>query len=200
VKHNADRLGAELLAANPGLDFRAVVDAAGMPDLSAAVWPAPYSYSGFMIDSWAHMTADWNARVDASCLAAYAVADQWHCADSTNVLLNYLDPPFLHRMDLQDENAIDTWLAGFGTRQQFSDAVEAQRLALAVNPAPQVFGPICGKHVGLDDDRAFRCQQIAAANGPTYHDTLWSWVNGVYLAGTVDTWQGGGPSPFCGCP
>ena len=200
VKHNADRLGADLLATNPGLDFRAVVDAAGMPDLSAAAWPPRYSYSGFFMDVWSHMTLDWHARVDASCLAAYVAADQYRCADTTNVLLHYLDTPFLHRMDLQDENAIDTWLAGFGTRQQFSDAVEAQLLSLAVNPAPQVFGPICGVHVGLDNDRAFRCQQIGAANGPTYHDTLWSWVNGVYLAGTVDTWQGGAPSPFCGCP
>jgi Pectinacetylesterase len=200
VKHNADRLGADLITTNPGLDFRAVVDAVGMPDLSAAVWPAPNSYVGFFTDLWNHITLDWNARVDDSCLAAYGAADQYHCADSTNVLLNYLDTPFLHRMDLQDSNAIDTWLAGFGTRQEFSDAVEAQLLALAVNPAPQVFGPICGDHVGIDNDRAFRCQQIGAANGPTYHDTLLDWVNGIFLAGTVDTWQGGAPSPFCSCP
>jgi hypothetical protein len=200
VKHNADRLGAELIAANPTLDFRAVVDAVGMPDLSGATWPAPSTYAGFFTDVWGHMTLDWNARVDDSCLAAHAAADQYLCADSTNVLLHHLSTPFLHRMDLQDENSIDTWLAGFGTRQEFSDAVEAQLLALAANPAPQVFGPICSVHVGLDNDRAFRCQQIGAANGPTYHDTLWSWVNDIYLAGTVDTWQGGGPSPFCGCP
>jgi hypothetical protein len=99
-------------------------------------------------------------------------------------------------MDLQDSNAIDTWLAGFGTVRSSPMPSRPTRRA-GGESLPRVFGRSAASSK-LDSD-AFRCQQIGAANGPTYHDTL--------LVGSAASYRGHrghvagrAPSPFCSCP
>ena len=204
VKTNADHLSAALKAANANLRFGAVIDAAGNPD-PRVYWPAGgvclapnncLSYEQFVSEDWTLSTANWLARSDDSCLAFHApTGDQWRCADKSYLMLNHLSTPFFHRMDLQDENGIDSWITyGFGTAEDYANAIRQQLLDLSAGiygqaVTPQVFGPICGNHVGIEANPPFFNQEIGSPNGPNYVNTLWAWTSGIYLPNTVGNWQ-----------
>jgi hypothetical protein len=181
------------------MDVRGVLDAGGSPPTAALPWPPTgplTSYAQFVGDRWtlAYQQA-WNARVDASCLAENAAANQFLCADTTHLLRHHITSPFFVRTDLQDENVISPYQDLFypappypGTLAEvrFAADISAHLRALGqfathllprypgelarVTADPQwlhpaVFGPRCTNHVGITAGVPFFQQQLVSPLG-----------------------------------
>jgi hypothetical protein len=207
VKHNLDRLRTALQALHPLMQVRGVIDAAGAPSteqlacLGAGCGIFP-DYQTFFTDQWTQMVGNWNARVDASCVALNPV-ETWRCADTTHVLRHHITSPFFHRMDLQDNNSVDTFQIFFPAANyqlEFAHHVELQLHDIAAldtlllpryanelasvlaDPQwlqPGVFGPRCTNHVGLTGNRPFVLQtapDLFGVNTSNYVDALFDWV------------------------
>ena len=205
VKHNLDRLRGQLRAANPEVEVRGVIDAAASPTREFLPWNGPFpmdSYTNYMQNQWNLYTTVWNHRGDASCLALNPL-EPWRCADSIHVLRHHITTPFFQRMDLQDENAIDSFLMHYTpATYQYEFAVHtsvqlheiadllgvlaprypAEAAAMAADPqwlAPGVYGPRCTNHVGLTGGEPFFQQRVPDANGAftRFVQALYAWVN-----------------------
>jgi hypothetical protein len=199
VKQNLDRFRETMLLANPAMDVRGVLDAGGAPPTAALPWPASgpiTSYTQYVGGRWteAYQQA-WNARVDASCLAENAPANQFLCGDSSHVLRHHVTSPFFLRMDLQDENGLDPYQELFYpappypallAEARFATDVSAHLRALdhlatnllprypgelarvAADPQwlhPALFGPRCTNHVGITGGVTFFQQQLVDPAG-----------------------------------
>lgn len=183
VRMHADAVGETLRAANPAVDYRAVVDAgiwsrSPGPFLDAAAAEA-YAQSIYAI------TRDFRAgRSDASCLAFHA-ADPTPCADSTHVMLHHLSTPYFAKMDLHD-------IADPGIYASVPDYLAAQsalfdamaqgtlmREEARASPATGMYVPDCGHHIGLRAREFFDIRVgEAAGDSLSFHDVLSNWVRG----------------------
>ena len=199
VKHNLDKLRADLHAVNAQMQVRGVVDAAGSPSSTGLPWPPAgpaVSYEQHFTDQWNNVFQGiWNARVDASCLSENPLPMQYRCSDSVHVLRHHLTAPFFHRMDLQDENSIDTYTQVFYPSPSYPSGLAESRYAqdIAVQLAdignfatvlapryvkelktisddlqwlhPGVFGPRCTNHMALPFQNSFFLQAVPDAGG-----------------------------------
>jgi hypothetical protein len=133
VKHNLDKLRADLHAVNPRTQVRGVIDAAGSPSSAGLPWPPTgpaVSYEQDVTGKWAGVFQGmWNARVDASCLSENPLLVQYRCADSAHVLRHHISAPFFHRMDLQDANGIDSYTHIFYPNPPYPSGLAESRFA-----------------------------------------------------------------------
>lgn len=192
VRMHADAVGDVLRAVNPGVDYRAVVD--------AGIWarePGPFldaeaaaTYAGSIYT----ITRDFRAgRSDASCLAMHA-ADPSPCADSTHVMLHHMSTPYFAKMDLHD-------IADPGIYASVDDYIAAQSALLdglardtlmreeaGASPATGVYVPDCGHHIGLRAPEFYSIRVGGEAGGGplSFHDVLSNWVRGRAPAAVVD--------------
>lgn len=199
VKHNLDKLRADLHAVNAGMEVRGVVDAVGSPSTAGLPWPPTgpiVSYEQHFTRQWNNVYQGiWNARVDASCLSENPLLVQYRCSDSAHVLRHHITAPFFHRMDLQDENSIDTYTHGFYPSPPYPSGLAESRYAqdIAVQLAdignfaavlapryinelntisgdlqwlhPGVFGPRCTNHMALPFQNTFFVQAVPNTGG-----------------------------------
>ena len=197
VVFNVDKVGDILLADNPDLDYRGVVDAAFSRKGIQMDWKKTElcTVNGFcdgesyQIDFNTNFhLAKKNARSDESCENHFATTDPsraWECSESARVIRQHIASPLFVRKDIQDGNTIKSYTQmGFGSAGDLGKLFEFSLRKFRTLPAfsstrkPGVFGPQCGKHVGLKDRDAFFNQKIEKnGNEYSFHDVLWSWVN-----------------------
>ena len=133
VVRQADRVGDKLAATNVScgaaggcdLDYRAVFDAAYIPDQSVYSYAqTPFcseyglcTYAAHGAEDWANAQLGlWQAQTDDSCLAWHAThmpGYEWRCGDSVYIVENHLLTPHFIRFDLQDP-LVNGNMHGFG--------------------------------------------------------------------------------------
>jgi len=194
VRNNADRVGEMLIADNPDLDFRLVVDAGVHPKT-----PLPPDVTeadvDAVLDNFADVSINFrDAITDSSCLEWHADAandpdtDTRLCYDNTHVLLNHITTPWYAKMDLSDNaNSPGIYPDGMTFSQVVFDMLQAlaqpgstaeETDAQAVEPG--IFAPNCGHHVNLEVGDFYRIQLTRQQGNMTLsnHDVLSNWVSG----------------------
>jgi hypothetical protein len=166
------------------------------------------------IDTWTTgRMAAINAFADESCRAVYEPMNRMdRCNNfSSLLLLNYggvplIETPTFMRLDLMDSVIAKQWtqvwpdgvtrlLAGqFGPPTDLRDHLQAARETLELLYADHdsvsgVFGPRCGKHVGLEDRVAYALDEAPDTDittppptaifgtDSTAHEAIWNWLN-----------------------
>jgi hypothetical protein len=217
VRNNADRVGATLRANNPGVRYRAAIDASFGPESEdldftrsnlCASDPALCSYAGVFTARYeSTVVATWGGQLDDTCVAwhrANAPGSEWRCADGEHVSANHISTELFARQDLQDGLLTGNFVeAGLGSaldfgRLQEADLREMPTLAARAEEGPAaaggknvaVFGPQCTDHESLTSNRAFfNVTVMDGGIAHSFHDVLWDW------------WSGGAPvviRPFTG--
>jgi hypothetical protein len=218
VKQNLDHLSALQAAINPATDVRGAIDAAGNPSSAGLPWPLPparfTSYQEMLDGQWFDTYVGfWNARVDASCVVENPLQAVSRCADTIHIMRHHITTPFFHRMDQQDNLALDSYTGFFfltppflpdvprlklssGVVDQLTELSELttwytprypNELATIVADAtwvpPGTFGPRCGDHVGLHATVPYFNQEIQTPGGAP-----------VNLANALFGWVNSGPA------
>lgn len=183
VRMHADAVGETLRAANPTVDYRAVVD--------AGIWirePGPFLDATAAADYAATIhtiTRDFRAgRTDASCLAFHA-DDPTPCADSTHVMLHHLTTPYFAKMDLSDSADPGIYASASDYRAAQSALFDAMAQDTLMREEPGasattgLYAPDCGHHIGLRAGEFFSIRVGAGADDAlSFHDVLSNWVRG----------------------
>lgn len=217
VKQNLDRFSEDQATINPDTDVRGAIDAAGSPSTTGVPWPLPpakyTSYQEMLDGQWFDTyRAFWNARVEDTCEIENPAQAVSRCADTIHIMRHHITTPFFHRMDQQDNLALESYTGIFypppflpdvprlklssGVADQLTELSELttwysprypNELATIAADAswvpPGTFGPRCRNHVGLHDNVPYFNQELQAPGGAA-----------VNLATALFNWVNAGPA------
>jgi len=196
---NIDRIAAPLVAANPDLDLRLVVDAGVVPREPGPEVTAE-EVAAFHERSAAIATGFRGSDTDASCLEAHA-DDPSPCYDSTHVLLHHVDQRTFVKMDVSDPvdaPSVYADLAAFerATRAALDHVAEGRFVPEEAGLAlPEVvFAPDCQHHVALESASFSTIGVEADGVTRSFHDALIAWLDDAPLPNLVDGGTGGATS------
>jgi hypothetical protein len=216
VKNNGDRAGIRLRAANPGLDYRILIDAATNPDTSqmsyagttyCAADPAGCTFESFTRGRYEAIdVALYGNRGDDSCMAYHAGREpgsEWICSDKMHVALHHLTSPFFLHQDLIDPQVSDGFVeSGLGTLGDFAVRVDSMLRSLPAPEEPRggtpgLFTLQCGTHEAFTSTEVFTID----VNGANYNEIVWNWWRGEQPQQNLVTYSGTAtPQPSCPPP
>ena len=215
VRNNVDRVAAKLKTTNPGLDFRAVIDAVFTPDTSERDYsqsrnclqnPVNCTYEGYTRTAWQTLDVALIAgRGDASCVTYHIAQEpgsEWICNDKNHIMLNHIATPFFVRQDLQDPDVGGNYVEDkFGTASDFAISIESTFRNFPAGEEPRstepgIFAPQCADHESFSHGVEVFNVRIGGIN---WHDTLRNWWTGAQPKQVIKAYTGT-PGAAPGCP
>jgi hypothetical protein len=206
--HNVDYVAA-FAATIPVASFKAVIDARVGPGVDDTTLLTPTQKETFLtrVAGFGSFRSD---VLDASCREHHQAGDLRYCKDSTHVLLHHVAGPLFIRQDLADPvvgpGLFAPSMAAFTTATrtlletqflQRPTVVLAEEAALATEPVPVIFAPLCGTHVGLESSTFYDDELELAPDPPTdFNTNLGDWFDGSTPASLID--DVGGAVTNCG--
>ena len=212
VIHNLDRVSAQLQATNPSVDVRGVIDSAGYP-AADTTGGGPYTGVVDPLNLWKYelLAADnslFGGELDASCIASeIALTEPWWCEEQMHVLTHQVETPFfLYNDQLAvgnplckgDPSCVPMWIDQVNALAHIADPDVVGRLSPPAYPIdaplPGYSLPRCGTHAGLGwpDSLGFLHVKVpldayvpGGSTWVSFHDALWSWVEGDSGATTI---------------
>ncbi|MEM9556141.1 MAG: pectin acetylesterase-family hydrolase [Acidobacteriota bacterium] len=100
--HTANEVRDTIVAANPSVDFRLVVD--GAYAVSDPLWQT--QVEALAMANYAVRDAVWDIASDAACIASQPSGEEWRCT-AKEVMTNHIAFPFFVRQDLRDNVAVN---------------------------------------------------------------------------------------------
>lgn len=211
VKNNADRVGAKLRGANPGLNYRALIDASTSPDTSemsyagttyCAADPTGCTFESFTRGRYEAIDVALLAnRGDESCLA-YHAGSEWMCGDKMHVMLHHITSPMFIHQDLLDPQVSDGFVEpNLGTLGDFAVRVDSmlRHLPVPEEPraaAPGIFTLQCGTHEAFTSNENVFTINV---NGANYNEIVWNWWRGAQPQQNFANYNGVA-LPLLSCP
>ena len=188
---NADDVRERLLASNPDVDFRLVVDA-GVWTKDPDEFLTEEESAAFFANSYDISTNFRNTFTDASCLA-YHTDDPEKCAEPTHILLDHTETPFFIKMDYNDN--VDS-PGIYANDEEFARSTYALLQEVAAGDytpeeasaqrAGGVFATNCAHHVALESSDFYKVQVSDGAQSLSFHDLVSNWFSNTTPTSLLD--------------